>query len=297
MWELEEVSDIEISPIAPIYGIDVSAWQGDVDWKLVKESGVEFSIIRSGTTLSSDPDKYYYDTKFDNNYIQTKKCGLKTGAYFFCAARTREKIINCTHDMLKHIAGKTFDYPVYIDVESSQAQMNMGRQELTSCLLEALELIKNAGYTAGVYSNENWFNLYIDASAIKEHGYEIWIARYPSISSPVDPTKYDYSDIAGIWQFSDKGTVNGIKTEVDLDVSYKEYTGIIKPSPEIVIGDTNNDGCIDITDLSKLAIALVDKHEFTPEDVLRSDLDGDGSVGLTDLAVLRQYLSKVIESI
>ncbi len=64
-----------------------------------------------------------------------------------------------------------------------------------------------------------------------------------------------------------------------------------------VSGDINNDGCIDITDLSKLAIALVDKYEFTPEDVLRGDLDGDGSVGLTDLAVLRQFLSKVIESI
>lgn len=125
--------------------------------------------------------------------------------------------------MLESISRKQFEYPVFIDIEEASKQIELGKETLTSYILTALSMIKDAGYTCGVYANKNWFTNYIDIERIKNAGYEIWWTQYPSGTHAVEPTEYDKSDICNIWQYSSKGSINGISGDIDVDVSYKEY--------------------------------------------------------------------------
>ena len=219
-----------------IYGIDVSKYQGLIDWKAVKESGVDFAIIRAGTTAING-EVYSQDTYFSDNYTNAKNAGINVGAYYYCGAYTEEGFNQCTYDFLNSISGKEFDYPVYIDIEQASNQQELGKDVLTSYILSALDIIKDSGYTAGIYANKNWFANYINIEEIKENGYEIWLAQYPSGSYAVDPLNYDKSSECGIWQYSSLGSVSGISGYADLDVSYIKYAET-KPAPEKTTEDT-----------------------------------------------------------
>lgn len=132
--------------------------------------------------------------------------------------------------MLKSLEGKQFEYPIFIDIETASKQIELGKATLTSYILTALSIIKDAGYTCGVYANKDWFTNYIDIESIRDSGYEIWWAQYPSGSYAVEPTEYNKSSNCNIWQYSSKGSVKGISGEVDVDVSYKEYAPISTPT-------------------------------------------------------------------
>ena len=211
-----------------IKGIDVSSYQGSINWDAVANSGVEFAIIRCGTTNKSDAN-YSQDSKFRTNYQGAVNAGIPIGTYMYTSANTKSEMKSNVESMLSTIAGCQFSYPVYIDVEQASRQTALGKQALTEIILYGLQMIKDSGYTAGVYANQDWFNNYVDRSIIQSEGYEIWLARYPSGSYAVDPSGYDYSSTCSIWQYSNKGSVSGISGNVDVDVSYKNYA---KPSPD-----------------------------------------------------------------
>ncbi len=203
-------------------GIDVSHHNGSINWNSVANSNVDFAIIRAGST-DVDGETLYKDRQFENNYSGAKNAGLKVGAYYYCGAYTQEGFERNAHDFLNILGDKTFDLPVYIDVEKALKQMALGKDTLTTYILSALDIISDAGYKAGIYANRDWFKNYLDESRIRDSGYEIWMAQFPSGKYAVDPAEYDKSSLCNIWQYSSLGAVNGINGNVDVDVSYVDY--------------------------------------------------------------------------
>lgn len=274
-----------------IRGIDVSGFQYDIDWTAVKNSGqAEFAIIRAGTTLNNDTETFYNDAKFEQNYAGAKNAGIKIGLYYYCGATTPSGFVNCAKDMVEYLDGKSAEYPVYIDVEASQAQMNMGKAVLTEYLMSALRIIKNAGYKAGVYASQSWFTSYIDKSALQSAGYEIWQARWPSATSAVDPSGYDESANCGIWQYSSKGSISGISGNVDVDVSYIDYSKTAAPTPFTPNGDINRDEAVDEVDVFLMNNHLTGK-KVSDKYRKNADINGDGRINVIDLILLKRLMS------
>ena len=199
-------------------GCDVSVYQGEIDWQLLAgNENMQFVIMRA-CTLGSAYGTFNADANFEKNYAGARAIGLKVGCYCFCGANSYEGIINTTKSYIETIKGKTFDLPVYIDVESD-AMTVIPRDKLTTYLIEALDMIRDAGYTAGIYANLNWFRNFIDGERIREAGYELWLARYVS-----NRDEYDYSDTYDIWQHTDSGQYAGHDGySLDLDIAYVNY--------------------------------------------------------------------------
>ena len=140
-----------------IRGIDVSSYQGTIDWASVSNSGIEFAIIRCGTTNISNAN-YSSDSKFEANYQGASSAGIAVGTYMYTSANSKNEMRSNVESMLNTLSGKAFAYPVYLDVEQASRQTVLGRDTLTDIIIFGLQLIKESGYTAGVYANQNWFN-------------------------------------------------------------------------------------------------------------------------------------------
>lgn len=199
------------------YGIDISSYQGDINWDELKTNNICFVIMRAGTS------NYGIDKKYEENYIGVSRTGLKKGAYLFCSSVTLEGFKKDAETFLKYLDGKSMEMPVYIDLETNE-QTALGKETLTTYALAAMNIISEAGYTTGIYSNKNWFTNYLDRDLIEAAGYEIWWAQYPSVVKPVNPLDNNKSDVCGIWQYSSLGVIKGItQSTVDLNIAYKTY--------------------------------------------------------------------------
>jgi len=195
-------------------GIDVSVYQGDIDWKAVRNSEIAFAIIKAG---GSDAG-FYKDSKFEKNYTNAKAVGMPVGAYYFVGSGCTSKAdgIADAKRFLEIIKGKTFEYPVYIDLEATSPSAKSG---VTEACIGFCETMENAGYYCGIYASDvSGFNDRLDLSRLSK--FDKWVARYGS--KPVVVKSY------GIWQKSDSGRINGINGNVDLDEAYKDYPTIIK---------------------------------------------------------------------
>lgn len=217
------VSAAELHPPTPLpageklYGVDVSAYNGNIDWTALAGNDLDFVIMRGGKQ-PSEKEAYYEDDKFDLNYEAAHSVGLKVGVYIRCGATTWESFETSINAFLETIDGKQFDYPVYVDVEED-AQAALGKEVMTKYVLDALTMIENAGYKAGVYANLNWFTNYLDKDAIAAEGYPLWLARYTH-----DDTSNDYSENYCMWQYSNTGDLAGNgSSAIDLDVSYMDF--------------------------------------------------------------------------
>ncbi len=199
------------------YGVDVSSWQGKVDWQKVKNDGKTFAILRIGTTKGKD-------TYFEENYKNAKSAGINVGCYFYTYATTVEGAKKDAQMVLSWLDGKQLEYPVYYDMENS-AQLGSGitTTKRTDMCIAFLDMMSEKGWFAGTYANGNWFSNYLDKSRLGEK-YELWLASWMNSGLP----SKDYSSQYGMWQYTDSGKVNGISTAVDLDVAYKDYPTIMK---------------------------------------------------------------------
>ncbi len=199
------------------YGVDVSSWQGKVDWQKVKNDGKSFAILRIGTSKGKD-------TYFEENYKNAKAAGMNVGCYFYTYATTEEEVLLDAENVLSWLEGKQLEYPVYYDMENSaQLADNITIQMRTKMCLAFLDEMKENGWYAGTYANANWFNNYLDKGSLGEN-YELWLASWMNSGLP----SRDYSTEYGLWQYTDSGSVNGINTAVDLDVAYRDYPTIMK---------------------------------------------------------------------
>ena len=195
-------------------GIDISHWQGAIDWAKVKAAGIQFAIIKSG---GSDAG-FYTDPRWEENYKGAKANGIAVGAYYFVGPGCIS-VADGQADaerFLAQLKGKQFEYPVYIDVEATPASKKAGATEAVIAFCRAMEA---GGYYAGIYSSTySGFRDRLDDSKLTPFTH--WVAQYAS--------KCTYGGSYGIWQYSSSGQVNGISGRVDMDVSYQDFPSIIK---------------------------------------------------------------------
>lgn len=201
-------------------GIDVSAWNGSIAWDKVAKS-VDFVMIRSGYgRLVSQKDKY-----FDQNYTGCKNNNIPIGTYWYNYATTVEDAKTEARACLEVLKGKTFEYPVWYDIEEA-ATFSTGAYNV-SCIAKAfLEIIEAAGYKVGIYSSKNGLNKYFTSEV--KNKYDIWVAHVGANGAALSTT--DYTGHA-IWQYSWTGKIDGINGNVDMNYCYKEYISEVKPAP------------------------------------------------------------------
>lgn len=203
-------------------GIDVSKWQGVINWKEVKESGIEFAFVRVG--YRGENGIIYKDEYADYNMQQAHSNGILTGVYFFSTALSIEEAEEEAEWVLDYVKGYNVSYPIVYDCEgyrdSTSRMYYLNAEQRTNIALAFLSKISEAGYDAMHYGarNEMMIPFYWDIERIAQK-YKIWVAIYPEITYPeIDfPEYYGRADA---WQYTDKGIVNGIDGNVDLVVCY-----------------------------------------------------------------------------
>ena len=194
-------------------GIDVSVHNGKIDWQKVKNAGIDFAILRAGYgRLASQKDE-----KFEQNYSSAKAAGIPIGAYWYSYAMSEDEARLEADVFLSIIKGKQFEFPVYYDVEE-QKQFALGKEKVSAIMRAFLERVEASGYFVGLYGSASSLNTHT-SDDIKSR-YTIWLAHWVNQTS--------YGGAYGIWQHSEKGRVDGINGNVDLDIGYKDFPTIIK---------------------------------------------------------------------
>ena len=196
-------------------GIDISHWQGNVDFNKVKKSGIDFVIIKAG---GSD-NGFYEDIKFKSYYKQAKDAGLYVGCYYFAGPKFLGDLSgeSDAKRFLRIIGGLKFEFPVYIDVELTSFPID--KFKTTSATISFCRYMEYNKYYCGIYASDiSGFRDMLDLSRLDR--FDKWVARYGS--SPKYVKSY------GMYQYRNSGFINGIHGKVDLDCAYKNYPHIIK---------------------------------------------------------------------
>ena len=208
---------------ASLFGADFSKHQGTIDWASVKQSGVEFVILRAAVRGYGSSGNLVTDSQIAANIKGALSQNIDVGIYVFSQAVTTEEAVEEAERALDIIKGYDIKLPIYFDSEYSGAPNRTGRAdgltkaERTSLAIAFCETVRKAGYKAGVYASKSFFYNNLDYAALQSRGYEIWLAHY--ISSVTD-FKYPYN----IWQYTSKGSIGGVQSEyADLDIAYYDY--------------------------------------------------------------------------
>ena len=196
-------------------GIDVSQWQGNVDWAAVKASGIDYVIIRAGYGKYASQ----VDAKFYENVRGAQAVGLDCGVYWYSYATDVASAKQEAEVCCEIIKGFDYNYPVYFDIEDpSQQYLSAGE---TSAIIETFcSTVAAKGYYPGLYSYASFLNTKVYKQVLEK--YDVWVAHF-NVAAP------SYSNPYGMWQYSSTGTVPGISGAVDLDHCYKNYPYIISP--------------------------------------------------------------------
>ena len=198
-------------------GVDLSEYQGEVDFEKVKAAGVEFVMLRIGGRFYGTEGKLYEDGAFDTYYEQAKAAGLKVGAYYFSQAASVADAQEEAAQTIKKLNGRTLDYPVAFDWENigdDEARTDgVTGAELTSIAEAFCDAINEAGYKSIVYANAGQMFVMYDFETMKN--YDFWLADYREF-----PTMYYNYDM---WQYATDGAVDGIEGEVDLNISFTDF--------------------------------------------------------------------------
>ncbi len=194
-------------------GIDVSKWQGNIDFNKVKQSGVEFVMLRTGFgRFKGQEDKF-----FKPNYKGAKDAGLMVGAYHYSYAKTPEEAREEAKFCLSIIEGKQFEFPVAFDMEERSVAL-LGKAKVSEIAKAFCDTLEEAGYYVSIYANKSWLLNYFTEEIFQK--YDIWLAHW------VEET--DFPKAYGMWQYTSDGEVGGVSGRVDLDNAYKPYPSIMK---------------------------------------------------------------------
>ena len=188
-------------------GIDVSQHQGKIDWDQVKDE-IDFAILRLGWI--GNKENHTLDTQFERNYSECKRLGIPIGVYVYCYSNCVETTQSGANWAVKQLEGKTLDFPVFIDMEDSSIA-GIGKDNLSNICIEFSNIIEKANFEPGIYANRNWFNNYLNSDLKTK--YTCWIAHYTNNDE-------NYEEQYSIWQYSSKGLISGISTNVDLNIIY-----------------------------------------------------------------------------
>ena len=188
-------------------GIDVSRWQEEINWSQVAKDDISFVML--GTRSKGAVDPYFH-----KNIQNAATNGIKVGVYIYSLATTTDMAVQEADFVLNLINDYPISYPVAFDMEDS-TQGNLSKSELAAIANAFCKRISQAGYYPIIYANENWLKNKLDMSQMN---YPVWVARYsarPTYQNPV------------MWQATSSGSVNGIKTRVDIDFQFKDFSSVI----------------------------------------------------------------------
>ena len=203
--------------------MDVSRWQGRIDWDKVKASslisGVMLKTVSTNRKLSKRKDGLYIDPTFERNYAECKRLGIPVGVYYYTYAVSHTSA-DAELAMLKTaLTGKIFELPICVDVEDNKLR-KLGKQALTDLTAYALATIERWGFYALLYTGLNFgeTRLYMGGATLRK--YDVWVAAYRD-DKPTPAWSF------GMWQYTDEGTIPGVSKGVDLSHAYKDYAAII----------------------------------------------------------------------
>ncbi len=198
-------------------GIDVSYAQGDIDWKKVADSGVEFAIIRAGRGRAGSKNQMKEDDYFRQNIKGAQENGIDVGVYFYSYATSVSEAREEARFLLEIIDGYQIQYPVILDMEE-EFQSGIGTKKLTNMIEAFFEVLMEEKYFPMFYSYKSWIEENLDMTILDK--YAVWLAQVGD--------KVTYDGGYYIWQYSFKGKVSGISTDVDLDYSYRDFPAIFR---------------------------------------------------------------------
>ena len=242
-------------------GIDTSKWNHEygtsledikpLDWEALKAAGVDFVILKAGSTKGIDP-------AFELDYRDAKAAGLQVGAYFYTYATTAEEILADAELLLSWLEGKQFEFPVYLDIEDSTL-MELGSEILTKMCATFAARLQEERYYAALYTNTEFlYNLLDTEWAVAN--LDIWYARYPD--TPAEGEGFSLTDEGfvwkdgtaskpgqtdkrfGVWQYTSHGVVEGFRYNFDLNYAFKDYASIMTRwglngfAPEVSVPET-----------------------------------------------------------
>ena len=290
-----------VDPNVVAKGIDLSKWQMPVDWKAVaKDPDVDFAIIRC--TWSG-----LETTEWATFYPEAKAAGIPIGCYAYTMAATVAEAKAEAKKTVELLKGKQFEYPIYIDAEEPSVYDSMDKATLTAIVKAECDVLKEAGYMAGVYANTNYATNKLDMRKLSE--YTVWIADYRGYNG--------YTGKCDMWQYSATGSVDGINGNVDMNYCYTDFPTAIKkaglngyeaPAPSVPdepsqpsqpeepvrFGDVNEDGKIDAKDALDVLKYSVGKANFTSRQITAADVDGKDGIDAKDaLQILKYSVHKI----
>lgn len=211
--------------------MDVSRWQGRIDWDKVKASrlvsGVMLKTVSTNRKLSKRKDGLYVDPTFERNYAECKRVGLPVGVYYYTYAVSHASADAELALLKTALTGKTFELPISVDVEDNKIK-KLSTQALTDLAAYALATVERWGFYALLYAGLSFAQteLYMNDVALKK--YDVWLARYPKDKAKTKPEDKPKTDFAfGMWQYTSDGTIPGVSKGVDLSHAYKDYAAII----------------------------------------------------------------------
>lgn len=262
--------------MAEIKGIDVSRWNGNIDWKTVASYGMGFAILRiteKGNIV---------DSTFEPNYKGCIENKIPVGVYKYSYATTIAQIEDEANVVIKTLNKRKLDYPVFLDIED-KCQENLS-DSLMMKMIEAFRaIIIKAGYKFGIYCGYSWYQYQLPEGAKK---YDCWVARYPNNDTGELQERLRVPASSGVigWQYSSKATIPGIPTKTDRSVFYKDYsksstTSTNSPKPTTTQGsDTmNKDKAIDALIVTAQAeIGYMEKQSNAQLDDKNTNV-GDGN--------------------
>ena len=207
-----ENTDLQFAKGGAKLGIDVSKWNKTIDWDEVKDAGIEFAIIRCGYRGASS-GALVLDPMYEQNIRGAIEADIPVGVYFFTQAVDEVEAVEEASAVISLIEEYDVDYPVFLDSESTGGTGRadgLEADERTKIHKAFLETIAAAGYETGIYGSRNWLNDQVDMEELSS--YKTWLAEYAEVP--------EYDGYYHMWQYTSKGTVDGIDTNVDLNLCY-----------------------------------------------------------------------------
>ena len=216
------------------YGIDVSYHQGDINWPRAAAGCIRFAFVRAG--YSNGDGTVVTDTRFARNTAGATAAGLDTGLYLYTYARTPEASRDSANWLVQAAGPYLLTMPLVLDIENTNIYPALGRELSTDIALAFLQTVQDAGYYPMLYTNTYFADTYLDMERLS--AFDFWVADYTEWVG--------YQGPFGIWQYTDRGVIDGVPTRVDLDIAYQDYPAIIRsggwnhlppaPGGEITVG-------------------------------------------------------------
>lgn len=211
-----------------VFGIDVSHYQGRIDWQQVAMDNKKFAIMK----CQYEAQSHRIDEYFEYNYTEAGKYGLARGVYIYIARASMDNPKADAESLLKHLKGRKLEYGIWLDLEDKTVDVK-GKAYIRDLAYLYADIFTKAGYYVGIYCNKDWYTRLIHDDLKRD--FDFWIARYPKAdtgaynkTSNLKPSP----DWAVAWQYSSKGNVAGIQTRCDLDVDYDGVVKLIASAPK-----------------------------------------------------------------